>query len=80
MTTLNLAGHPVDLNVAEIHGTSDISSKQFRVKIGDQDGEVNENITVNKDPNVNAGNRTYNLKKMKKIYPHLSVLKDSSVN
>ena len=27
MKTLNLTGQPVDLNVAEIHGTSDISSK-----------------------------------------------------
>ena len=35
---LNLTGQPVDLNVAGIHGTSDISSKRLRVTIGDQDG------------------------------------------
>ena len=56
MKTLNLTGQPVDLNVAGIHGTSDISSKRFRVKIGDQDVKVNENITVNSHPKVNAGN------------------------
>ena len=31
-------------------------------------------------PNVNPGNRTYNLKKLKDTYPHLSVLKDSTIN
>ena len=31
-------------------------------------------------PNVNAGNRTYNPKKLKETYPHLSVLKDSTIN
>ena len=31
-------------------------------------------------PDVNAGNRTYNLKKLKEEYPHLSVLKDSTIN
>ena len=29
---------------------------------------------------MNAGNRTYNLKKLKEEYPHLSVLKDSTIN
>ena len=42
--TLNLTGQPVDLIVAEIHGTSDSSSKRLRVRIGDQDGYVKENI------------------------------------
>ena len=65
MKTLNLTGQPVDLNVAGIHGTSDISSKRLRVKLGDQDGKVNEDIMVYSHPNVNAGNRTYNLKKLK---------------
>ena len=32
MKTLNLTGQPVDMNVAGIHGTSDISSKRLRVK------------------------------------------------
>ena len=77
---LNLTRQPVDLNVAGIHGTSDISCKRLRVKIGDQDGQVNENITAYSHPNVNAGNRTYNLKKLKETCPHLSVLKDSTVH
>ena len=34
MKTLNLTGQPVDLNVAGIHGTSDISSERLRVNIG----------------------------------------------
>ena len=76
---LNLTGQPVDLNVAGIHGTSDISSKRLRVTIGDQDGKV-EDIMAYSHPNVNAGNRSYNLKKLKETYPHLSVLKDSTVN
>ena len=80
MKTLNLTGQPVDLNVAGIHGTSDISSKRLRVKIGDQDGKVNEDIMAYSHPNVNAGNRTYNLMKMKETYPHLPVLKDSIIN
>ena len=80
MKTLNLTGQPVDLNVAGIHGTSDISSKRLRVKIGDQDGRVNEDIMAYSHPNVNAGNRTYNLKQLKGTYPHLSVLKDSTIN
>ena len=80
MKTLNLTGEPVDLNVAGIHGTSDISSKRLRVRIGDQDGKVKEDIMAYSHPNVNAGNRTYNLKKLKETYPHLSVLKDSTIN
>ena len=80
MKALNLTGQPVDLNVAGIHGTSDISSKRLRVKIGDQDGKFNEDIMAYSHPHVNAGNRTYDLKKLKETYPHLSVLKDSTIN
>ena len=80
MKTLNLTGQPVDFNVAGIHGTSDISSKRLLVRIGDQDGKVEEDIMAYSHPNVNAGNRTYNLKKLKEMYPHLSVLKDSTIN
>ena len=80
MKTLNLTGQPVDLNVAGIHGTSDISSKRPRVKIGDQDGKVNEDIMVYSHSDVNAGNQTYNLKKLKQTFPHLSVLEDSTMN
>ena len=80
MKTLNLTEQPVDLNVAGIHGTSDINSKRLRVKIGDQDGKVNEDVMAHSHPNVNAGNRSYDLKKLKETYPHLSVLKDSTVN
>ena len=80
MKALNLTGQPVDLNVAGIHGTSDISSKRLRVKIGDQDGKVKEDIMAYSHPNVNARNRTYNLKKLKETYPHLSFLKDSTIN
>ena len=78
--TLNLAGQPVDLNVVGIHGTSDISSKRLRVKIGDQNGKVKEDIMAYSHPSVSAGNRTHNLKKLKETYPHLSVLKDSTIN
>ena len=80
MKTLNLTGQQVDLNVAGIHGKSDISSKRLRVKIGDQDGKVKEDIMAYSHPDVNAGNRTYNLKKLKEEYPHLSVLKDSTIS
>ena len=80
MKALNLTGQPVDLNVAGIHGTSDISSKRLRVRIGDQQGKVKEDIMAYSHPDVNAGNRTYNLKKLKEEYPHLSVLKDSTIN
>ena len=68
-------GQPVDLNVLGIHGTSDISSKRLRVKIRDQDGKVKEDIMAYSHPNVEAGNRTYKLKKSKETYPRLSVLK-----
>ena len=78
--TLNLTGQPVDLNVAGIHGTSDISSKRLLVRIGDQDEKVKEDIMAYSHPNVNAGNRTYNLKKLKETYPHLSVLRESTIN
>ena len=80
MKTLNLTGQPVDLNVAGIHGASDISSKRLRVRIGDQQGKVKEDIMAYSHPDVNAGNRTYNLKKLREEYPHLSVLKDSTIN
>ena len=80
MKALNLTGQQVDLNVAGIHGKSDISSKLLRVKIGDQDGKVKEDIMAYSHPDVNAGNRTYNLKKLKEEYPHLSVLKDSTIS
>ena len=53
---LNLTRQPVDLNVAGIHGTSDISSKRLRVGIGDQEGKVNEDIMAYSHPNVNSGN------------------------
>ena len=58
MRALNLTGQPVDLNVAGIHGTSDISSKRLRVRIGDQDDKVKEDIMAYNHPNVNAGSRT----------------------
>ena len=80
MKALDLTGQPVDLNVAGIHGTSDISSKRLRVKIGDQDVEVKEDIMAYSHLNVKAGNRSYVLKKLKETYHHLSVLKDSTVN
>ena len=80
MKALNLTGQPVDLNVAGIHGKSDISSKRLRVKIGDQDGKVKDDIMAYSHPNVNAGNRSYDLKKLKETYNHLSVLKDSTIN
>ena len=70
----------MDLNVAGIHGKSDISSKRLRVKIGDQDGKVKEDIMTYSHPNINAGNRSYDLKKLKETYHHLSVLKDSTIN
>ena len=70
----------MDLNVAGIHGTSEISSERLRVKIGDQGGKVNETIMAYSHPNVNAGNRSYDLKESKETYPHLSVLKDYTVN
>ena len=73
MKVLNLTGQPMDLNVAGIHGTSDISSKRLRVRIGHQDGKVNEEIMACSHPKLNAGYRTYNLKKLKETYPHLSV-------
>ena len=44
MKALNLTGQPVDLNIAGIHGTSDSSSKRLRVRIGDQDGKVKDDI------------------------------------
>ena len=78
--TLKMSGQPVDLNVAGIHGTSDISSKQLRVRIRDQDGKVKEDIMAYKHPNVNAGSRTYNLTELKETYPHLSLLRDSTIN
>ena len=80
MKVQNLTKQPVDLNVAGIHGTSDVSSKRLRVRIGDQDGKVKENIMAYSHPEVNAGNRTYNLKKLKETHPHLSILRDSTIN
>ena len=70
MKALSLTGQTVGLNVAGIHGTSDISSKRFRVKVGDQDGMVNEATIAYCHPNVNAGNRTNNFKKLKYTYPN----------
>ena len=66
MKAVNLTGQPVGLNVAGIHGRSHTSSKGLRVKVGDQDGRLNEDIMAYSHPNVNAGNQTYNLKKLKK--------------
>ena len=79
MKMLNLTGQPVDLNVAGCHGAADISSKRLWVRIGDQQGKVKEDIMVYSHPNVNARNRRYDLKKLKETYPHLSVLKDSTI-
>ena len=78
MKTLNLTRQPVVSNVAGIHGTSNIISERLRVEIGDQDGKVKEDIMAYSHSKVNAGNRTFNLKKLKESYPHLSVLKDSN--
>ena len=79
LKALNLTGQPVDLIVSGFHGTSDISCKRLRVKIGDQDGTV-DNIIAYSHSNVIAGNRKYKYKELKKAYPHLSVLKDSIIN
>ena len=65
---------------SNFHGNSDFSSKRLRVKIGDQDGKGKENITAYSHRNVNEEIRTYNLKKLKETNPHLSVLKDSTIN
>ena len=70
----------MDLNVAGYHGISDISSKRLRGRIGDQDGNVKEDIFAYSHADVNAGNRTYNLKKFIETCPHLSDLKDSTIN
>ena len=40
MKALNLTGQPIDLIVAGIHDTSDISSNRLRVRIEDQGGKV----------------------------------------
>ena len=80
MKTLILTGQPVDLNVAGIHGASDVSSKRLRVKTGDQDGKVKEDIMAYSHPNVNAGNRTYNLKKLKKNISSPVSFEDSTIN
>ena len=80
MKALNLTGQPVDLNVSGIHGTSDVSGKRLRVKIGDQGGTVDENIIAYSHSNVNAGNCKYKYKELKTAYPHLLVLKDSIIN
>ena len=65
MKALNLRGQPVDLKVAGIHGTSDISGIRVRVRIGDQDGKVKEDIMAHGHLNVDEGNRTNNSKKLK---------------
>ena len=49
-------GTTSELHFADIHGTSDVSSKRLRVNIGDQEGKINENITAYSHPYVNAGN------------------------
>ena len=78
MKALNLTGQSVDLNVAGIHGTSDISSKRLQDWRSRRKGQRRYNAYSH--PNVNAGNRTYNLKKLEETYPHRSVLKDSTIN
>ena len=50
MKTLNLTVLPVNLNVAGIHETSDYNSKRLRVKTGDQDEKVNEDIMAYSHP------------------------------
>ena len=55
MKALNLTGQLVALIVAGIHGTSDISSKRLRVRIGDQDDKVKEDLMAYGHPNLNAG-------------------------
>ena len=78
---LNLTGRPVDLNVGGIHETSDVSSKRLRVKFEDQDRNIIEDImSYRYRTYVSAGNRTYNVKKSKETYPHLSILKDCTIN
>ena len=62
MKALNLTGQQVDLNVAGIHGKSDISSKLLRVKIGDQEGKVKEDFTKN-SKNITLSNKLVPLHK-----------------
>ena len=76
----SLTGKPVDLKVGGIHGTSDISSRRLRFKIGDQEKTVGENIVAYSHPNVNAGNLKHNYRELKKTYPHLLILKYSIIN
>ena len=58
MKTLNLTVQPVDLNIAGIHEKSEICSIKHRVKLGDQDENVIENIVYYSHPDVNARIRT----------------------
>ena len=80
MKAFYLTGCPVDLKIGGIHGMSDIGSRKLRVKNGDQDKTVEENIVVFSHPNVNAGTVKRNYRELKKAYPHLLILKYSTIN
>ena len=77
---LKLTKQLVELNVAGIHGTLNISSERIKVDMGSQGRKVYEIFHAYCYPDVNAGNRTYNLKKLKEENPLLSALKETTIN
>ena len=79
MKTFNLTGQSVVLNVAGIHGTSEINRKPLKVKNAEKYGKVDETIMACSHPNVNSGYRMYNFKNLKEAYLQLSVLKQYTI-
>ena len=76
---LRAQGTDVTLNIAGIHGTKDLKTENFPLKIKGLHSKVHS-IEAFTHPWISLGNTNYNYNKLKQSFNHLSVLLNKSFN
>jgi hypothetical protein len=79
---IGLAGTPTTLNIAGIHGTSEVDSHIVHMKIGStlKNGVKPAMVKSYSHPRLNVGSNVYDVKKLKQEYPHLDCLSSENVD
>ena len=76
---LRAQGTDVTLNIAGIHGTKDLKTEKFSLKIKELHSKV-ISIEAFAHPSISLGKTNYNYNKLKQSFNHLSVLPNKSFN
>ena len=76
---LRAQGTDVKLNIAGIHGTKDLKTEKFPLKIKGLHSKVHS-IEAFAHPSISLGNTNYNYNKLRQSFNHLSVLPNKSFN